>query len=65
MEERMSKKIEINLSPTKRQELKCFVTKGSHPARLIRRAQIVLALDSSDGRRATTAEQVALACNVS
>ena len=40
----------IKLSQKERHALKEFTSKGTHQSRLIRRAQIILALDSSYGR---------------
>lgn len=49
----------IVLSTEQRAELEKFVSSGNHPARLIRRAQIALALDCSAKRLAPTQAEVA------
>ena len=45
-----NKKREIKLTQNEKRTLKDFISKGMHPSRLIRRAQIILALDSSYNR---------------
>jgi len=40
----------IKLSQKERSQLQDFTSKGSHPSKLIRRAQIILALDTSYNR---------------
>jgi len=40
----------IKLSQKQRKQLTEFTSKGNHPSRIVRRAQIILALDSSYGR---------------
>ena len=45
-----NKKREIKLTQHEKRTLKDFISRGTHPSRLIRRAQIILALDSSYNR---------------
>ena len=40
----------VKLSQKERKRLQEFTSKGNHPVRIVRRAQIVLALDTSYGR---------------
>jgi len=61
----MARKTVIELSSEERQELECFAKKGKHPARQMRRAQIILALDRSESCSPSTAEQAAAAYGVS
>lgn len=49
----------IELTGDERAELERSVSSGKHPARSIRRAQVVLALDSSDGRKPVGQAEVA------
>jgi transposase len=49
----------IELSPEERGELKEFGKKGIHSVRLVNRAKIILALDTSEGRKAETQETIA------
>jgi hypothetical protein len=49
----------IELSPEERAELKQFSKKGVHSVRLVNRAKIILALDTSEGRKADTQETIA------
>ena len=55
----------IELSPEERTELQQFSTKGVHSVRLVNRAKIILALDTSDGREAETQESLAKRIGVS
>lgn len=55
----------IKLSKSNRKQLEDFVTKGVHSAMLIRRANIILSLDTSYGRESETDEKVALNCKCS
>jgi transposase len=49
----------IQLSPRERAELKQFCKKGVHNVRLVNRAKIILALDTSEGRKADTQMTIA------
>jgi transposase len=49
----------IELSPEERSGLKQFSKKGIHSVRLVNRAKIILALDTSEGRKADTQETIA------
>jgi hypothetical protein len=49
----------IQLSPQECAELKQFCKKGIHSVRLVNRAKIILALDTSEGRKADTQETIA------
>ena len=53
------KKNEIKLSAEQRKDLDDFSKKGVHSVRLVNRAKIILALDTSEGRKAT--KQVVIA----
>jgi hypothetical protein len=44
-------RVHIKLSPKERRELEQFCKKGVHHVRLVNRAKIILALDSSGGRK--------------
>jgi len=55
----------INLTKANRKQLEDFTTKGVHSAMLIRRAKIILLLDTSDGRIAETDERIAVNCGCS
>lgn len=55
----------IKLTKENRKQLKEFITKGVHSAMLIRRANIILALDTSYGRTIETDEKIAQKCNCS
>jgi len=55
----------IELSPDERKELKQFSTKGIHSVRLVNRGKIILALDTSEGRKAETQESIAKRIGVS
>lgn len=49
----------VLLDDEQRRQLKDFVTKGRHSSRSIRRAQILIDLDASDGRPALTEDGAA------
>ena len=49
----------IELSPEERTELQQFSTKGVHSVRLVNRAKIILALDTSEGREAEIQKSLA------
>lgn len=55
----------VKLSPKERKELLSFVSTGVQPAKLIRRAEIVLALDTANGRKPQTEQEIADNFNVS
>jgi len=57
--------LEIKLTREDRTKLDDFVTKGVHSAMLIRRANIILALDTSYGRVPEIDERVAVNCKCS
>jgi len=59
------KKNEIQLSAAQRKELEKFSKTGVHSAKLIRRAQIILLLDTSKSTKAVKFEEVAQQLNVS
>jgi len=59
------KKNEIILSAGQRKELDDFSKKGVHSVRLVNRARIVLALDTSEGRKAAKQEEIAQRVGVS
>lgn len=52
----------IKLSQDERRQLKRFISIGEHPSRLVQRAQIILALDTSYGR--TPDDEMILARNL-
>jgi hypothetical protein len=56
---------EIKLTQKDRKNLLHFVTTGEHSAKLIRRANIILSLDTSYGRKPETDEKTAANCNCS
>jgi transposase len=60
----MEKK-QIILTPEERAELKRFCKSGVHNARLVNRARIILALDTSGGKRAEKQEGIAQRLGVS
>jgi hypothetical protein len=49
----------ISLSQEERNELEQFTKKGVHSVRLVKRAKIILALDTSDGRKPEKQEKLA------
>jgi len=53
------KKNQIVLSLEQRQELERFSETGIHSAKLIKRAKIILALDTSEGRKAMKQSEIA------
>lgn len=55
----------IKLTKSNRKHLEDFVTKGVHSAMLIRRANIILSLDTSYGREPETDEKIAVNCKCS
>jgi len=55
----------IELTHEERKKLKSFVTKGKHPAMIIRRAQIILDLDCVGNLRMLTDAEIAERCGVS
>lgn len=59
------KKNEIKLMPEQRKELEKFTTTGVHSAKLIKRAGIILLLDTSESKKAATFEEIARQLNVS
>lgn len=54
----MSKHIKITLSTEQRTQLEDFVNKGKHSVHLVRRARVILALDSSEGRIPLTQKKI-------
>jgi len=59
------KKNNIVLNPEERKELEEFTKKGVHNVRLVNRAKIILALDTSDGREPTEKIEIADKLNIS
>jgi Trp operon repressor len=59
------KKNEIQLTIAQRKELKKFSKTGVHSAKLIKRAEIVLLLDTSDSGKAATFEEISRRLDVS
>ena len=55
----------IELRPEERETLKQFSEKGIHSVRLVRRARIILALDTSEGKKPKTQEEIATNVGVS
>ena len=55
----------ISLSAEERSELEQFSTKGVHSVRLVNRAKIILALDSSEGRKPEKQDDIAKRVGVS
>lgn len=55
----------VKLSPKERKELLSFASTGVQPVKLIKRAEIVLALDTSDGHKPQTEQEIADNLNVS
>jgi transposase len=51
-----TKKWKVNLSTSERKKLKDIANRGTHPAKIIRRANILLALDETQGKVATQEE---------
>ena len=61
----MGKRVKIELTPTQRKELAEFLKGGEHSVHLVRRAQIIMALDTSEGRTASRQEDIARIIGVS
>ena len=61
----MGKRVKIELNPTQRKELAEFLKGGEHSVHLVRRAQIIMALDTSGGRTASRQEDIARIVGVS
>jgi len=61
----MKRKQIIELTPGNRKELERFTKTGIHSVRLVNRAKIILALDTSEGRKATKQEEIAQQLDVS
>jgi len=59
------KKNEIKLTTEQCKELEKFSRTGVHSAKLIKRAQIILLLDTSEGKNATTFEEISKRLDVS
>ena len=59
------KKNEIKLTTKQIKELEKFSKTGVHSAKLIKRAQIILLLDTSEGKKATTFEEISRRLDVS
>jgi transposase len=57
------KVFKVQLSDQERKMLKDLTSKGSHPARQIIRAQVLLALDEGAGKPAPKAEEIASRCH--
>jgi transposase len=61
----MSKRVKIELTQAQREEFGEFMKGGEHNVHLVQRAQIVLALDASEGRSASKQEDIARIVGVS
>ncbi len=61
----MGKGIKVWLTQEERKELEKYSTTGTHNAHLINRAKIMLALDTSEGRKPDTQEEIAKHIGVS
>jgi len=61
----MGKRTKIELSEKNRKVLEKFVSTGSHSVHLVNRAKIILALDTSNGRRPTRQADVAMLVGIS
>jgi hypothetical protein len=59
------KKHEIKLSVEQRKELEKFCRTGVHSAKLIKRAEIILLLDTSESGKAVTFKEISRRLNVS
>jgi len=59
------KKNEIKLTAEQRKELEKFAKTGVNSAKLIKRAEIILLLDTSDSRKAVTFGEIAKRLNIS
>ena len=53
------KRTKIVLTAEQRQELEKFSTTGVHSVRLVKRAKVILALDTSEGRKAENQSNIA------
>ena len=58
-------KNQIVLTPDERKHLKQFSKTGVHSVRLVNRAKIILALDTSDGKKASKQHEIAQRLEVS
>ena len=45
----MGKRVKIELTPTQRKDFTEYLKGGEHNVHLVRRAQIIMALDTSEG----------------
>jgi len=61
----MGKRVKIELTPAQREEFTEFLKGGEHNVHLVRRAQIIMALDTSEGRNASRQEDIARIIGVS
>ena len=61
----MKKKNEIKLAAEQRKELEKFSKTGVHSAKLIKRAEIILLLDTSGSEKAVTFDEISKRLNVS
>jgi len=61
----MGKRVKIELTQAQREEFGEFLKGGEHNVHLVRRAQIIMALDTSDGRKADKQEDIARIVGVS
>lgn len=59
------KKNEIKLTEEQRKELKKFSKTGVHSAKIIKRAEIIQLLDTSENKKATTFEEISKRLGVS
>jgi transposase len=59
------KRTPIVLTTEQRQELEKFCKSGVHSVKLLKRARIILELDTSEGRKATKQEEIAKRVDVS
>jgi len=55
----------IILTSEQREELEKFCKTGVHSVKLVKRARIILELDTSEGRKATKQEELAMHVDVS
>jgi hypothetical protein len=62
---RKYQRIQIELTPEQRQKLVIFSTTGIHSVRLVNRAKIILALDTSEGRKPKPHEEIAESVGIS
>jgi len=61
----MNKKTEIVLTPEQRKELIKFTETGVHSARQIKRARVILLLDTSGGEKSATFAEINAKLNFS